>query len=135
MSHSSHKVKAIKGVNDVQLRTEVLGKADDKYNSAEIYCYFQDNAEVTKPYIMKGTAYDPTDEDGIWIFYRFADAWELKVGDKLNVHVMGLDIEKTIRGFIATPEYEYACSSSDTETDYHNIGFAYLSSKVLPEEI
>ena len=134
-AQQAEKVKSISGVNDVQLRTEVPGKADEKYNSAEMYCYFQDDLNVTKPYTVKGEAYDPADEDGVWLFYRFAEAWKLNIGDKFTVHAMGLDIEKTIKGFIITPEYEYACSSSDTETDYHNIGFAYLSAKVLPEEM
>lgn len=127
-------VRRIDKVTGAQLRTEVLGKADEKYNTAEVYCYFEDKAEVTVPYVMEGSAYDPDDEEGIWLFYRFADVWDLKIGDPFTVHVMGQDIEKTIRGFILTPEYEWACASSDTDTDYHNIGFAYLSMKALPEE-
>ena len=35
-AQQAEKVKSISGVNDVQLRTEVPGKADEKYNSAEM---------------------------------------------------------------------------------------------------
>ena len=128
-------VADVDGVNDVQLRTEVLGKADEKYHSAELYCYFQSSQKVTKPYTIEGEDYDPDDEDGVWLFQRFAEAWGLKVGDSFTSHVMGLDLTKTIKGLVATPEYEYACASTDADTDYHNISFAYMSVKVLPEEL
>lgn len=128
-------VKAIDDVNDVQLRSEVLGKADEKYNTAELYCYFQDTKSVTVPFVIKGVEFDPGDEDGVWLFYRFADAWGLSVGDSFTSHVLGQDITKTIRGLIATPEYEFACASTDADTDFHNIGFAYMSVNVLPEEL
>ena len=42
-------IAAISGIKDAQLRTEVLGKADEQYNTAEIYCYFQNDADVTIP--------------------------------------------------------------------------------------
>ena len=129
------KVKNLSKVHDVQLRTEVLGKAEEKYNSAEIWCYFEDEAEVTVPHTVSGSDYDPEDENGVWLFDCFADAWKLKVGDKFKVQVMGLDIEKEIKGFIETPEHIYSCASSDTDTDFHNIGYAYMSSKALPEEM
>lgn len=129
------KIAAVDKVKDVQLRTEALGKADEKYNTAELYCYFQSEQTVTKPYTVSGAGYDPTDTEGVWLFYRFADAWKISVGDKFTAHVMGQDIEKTVRGTLTTPEYEFACSSSDAETDYHNIGFAYMSVNVLPEDL
>ena len=128
-------IEAVSGINDVQLRTEVLGKADEKYNTAEMYCYFQNITDVTIPRTVDGADFDADDENGLWLFSRFAETWGIKVGDKFTVHVMGLDIEKEVRGLIVTPEYEFACASTDTDTDFHNIGFAYLSQKVLPEEM
>ena len=129
------KIADISGVKDVQRRTEVLGKADEKYNTAEMYCYFQDSADVTIPRTVEGADFNADDENGLWLFSRFAETWGIKVGDKFTVHVMGLDIEKEVKGLIVTPEYEFACASTDTDTDFHNIGFAYLSQKVLPEEM
>jgi putative ABC transport system permease protein len=129
------RIEAIDGINDVQLRTEVLGKADEKYNTAEMYCYFQNNTDVTIPRTVEGADFDANDENGLWLFSRFAEIWGIKVGDKYTVHVMGLDIEKEVKGLIVTPEYEFACASTDTDTDFHNIGFAYLSQQVLPEEM
>ena len=129
------KIADISGVKDVQRRTEVLGKADEKYNTAEMYCYFQDSADVTIPRTVEGADFNADDENGLWLFSRFAETWGIKVGDKFTVHVMGLDIEKEVKGLIVTPEYEFACASTDTDTDFHNIGFAYLSQKVLSEEM
>ncbi|WP_297959857.1 ABC transporter permease [uncultured Ruminococcus sp.] len=129
------KIADISGIKEVQRRTEVLGKADEKYNTAEMYCYFQANADVTVPRTVDGADFNANDEDGLWLFSRFAETWGIKVGDKFTVHAMGLDIEKEVKGLIVTPEYEFACASTDTDTDFHNIGFAYLSQKVLPEEM
>ena len=127
------KIAAISGIKDVQRRTEVLGKADEKYNTAEMYCYFQNSADVTIPRTIEGADFNADDTEGLWLFSRFAETWGIKVGDKFTVHVMGLDIEKEVKGLIVTPEYEFACASTDTDTDFHNIGFAYLSQKALPE--
>lgn len=127
------KIADISGIKDVQCRTEVLGKADEKYNTAEMYCYFQNNTDVTIPKTVDGADFNADDENGLWLFSRFAETWGIKVGDKFTVHVMGLDIEKEVKGLIVTPEYEFACASTDTDTDFHNIGFAYLSQKALPE--
>ena len=129
------KIADISGIKDVQRRTEVLGKADEKYNTAEMYCYFQDDTKVTLPRTVEGADYDPQDTEGLWLFSRFAETWGIKVGDRFTVHAMGLDIEKQVKGLIITPEYEFACASTDTDTDFHNIGFAYLSQNALPEEM
>ncbi|WP_303820553.1 ABC transporter permease [Ruminococcus flavefaciens] len=129
------KIADINGIKDVQRRTEVLGKADEKYNTAEMYCYFQNSVDVTIPRTVEGADFNADDTEGLWLFSRFAETWGIKVGDKFTVHVMGLDIEKEVKGLIVTPEYEFACASTDTDTDFHNIGFAYLSQKVLPEKM
>ncbi len=128
------KIRGIDGINNVQLRCEMLGKADEKYNTAEIWCYFEDENIVTKPYSVSGTEFDPDDPDGIWLFEAFADIWGIKTGDKFTVHVMGQDIEKEVKGLIMSAERSFNCASSDTDTDFHNIGFVYLSVKALPEE-
>ncbi len=134
-TEQAEKIAAISGIKDVQRRTEVLGKADEKYNTAEMYCYFQKNTKVTVPRTVEGADFDADDADGLWLFSRFAETWDIHVGDSFTVHVMGLDIEKKVKGLIVTPEYEFACASTDTDTDFHNIGFAYLSQKALPEEM
>ncbi len=128
-------IAGISGIKNAQLRTEVLGKADEKYNTAEMYCYFQNEKTVTIPRTTDGADFDPNDENGLWLFSRFAETWGIRVGDKFTVHVMGLDIEKEVKGLVVTPEYEFACASTDTDSDFHNIGFAYLPQKVLPEEM
>ena len=132
---SADKLRAVNKVDDVQLRGEFLGKADEKYNTAEIWCYFQNENAVTKPVNVGGADFDPDDTEGVWLFDRFAKTWDLKVGDKFTVHVLGQDIEKEIKGFVNIPEREFLCASTDTDTDFHNIGYVYLSQNVLPEEL
>ena len=67
------KIADISGIKDVQLRTEVLGKADEKYHTAEMYCYFQNNTDVTIPRTVDGADFDADDENGLWLFSRFAE--------------------------------------------------------------
>ena len=131
----AEKLASVSGIRDVQQRIEMLGKADEKYNSAELYCYFQNDQKVTRPYTIKGADYDPSDTEGVWLFFKFADAWKLNVGDRFTAHVMGQDIENEIKGLITTPEYEFACASTDADTDFHNIGMAYMSLNALPEDL
>ena len=128
-------VAGVSGINDVQLRRESLGKADEEFNTAEMYCYFQRDNSVTIPKTIEGEDFDPEDTDGVWLFSRFAETWDISVGDSFTVHVMGLDITKEIKGLVVTPEYEFACASTDTDSDFHNIGFVYLSPDVLPEDM
>ncbi|MBR0530370.1 MAG: ABC transporter permease [Ruminococcus sp.] len=132
---SADKLRSVDKVKDVQLRTEVLGKADEKYNTAEIWCYFQNETAVTVPANVGGADFGPDDTDGVWLFDRFADTWGLEIGDSFTVHVMGQDIEKEIKGFVNIPEREFLCASTDTDTDFHNIGYVYLPLNVLPEEM
>lgn len=80
------KISDISGIKDVQRRTEVLGKADEKYNTAEMYCYFQNNTDVTIPKTVDGADFNTDDENGLWLFSRFAETWGIKVGDKFTVH-------------------------------------------------
>ena len=58
-----------------------------------------------------------------------------KTANRNEFYTQYEDIEKEVKGLVVTPEYEFACASTDTDSDFHNIGFAYLSQKVLPEEM
>ncbi|MCR4645499.1 MAG: ATP-binding cassette domain-containing protein [Oscillospiraceae bacterium] len=74
----ARKIANISGIKDVQQRTEVLGKADEKYNTAEMYCYFQNDTDVTIPRTVDGADFDADDENGLWLFSKFAESWDME---------------------------------------------------------
>ena len=66
---------------------------------------------------------------------RFAEARDLKVGDKITFEFDNQTITKEIRGLGYSPEYIYEVSPSSLTPDFHEMGFAYLSSKAFPENL
>ena len=87
---------------------------------------------VTKPYIMAGKEFDVNDLDSIWLSDRFADAWNLSVGDTFAFSYHGVTVTKNIAGLIESPEYEYMCADKDIETDYKNIAYVYMPYRAFP---
>lgn len=127
-------VKGLPDIKDAQLRMHVTGSSVDQGN-AQIEIYLEEENLVCMPFIIEGKEFDPDDTDSLWLSGRFADAWDLKVGDDFSVSYYGVTITKKIAGLIASPEYEYMCADEDMDTDYANIGYVYMSDQVLPEEV
>ena len=126
-------VRSLDSVEDAQLRMAVTGSAPDQ-GGAEAELIMENENIVNRPYIMEGDEFDPEDKDSVWLNERFADAWNLQIGDELNISYHGITFTKKIRGLIASPEYEYMCSSKDLEVDYHNIAYIYMSYGGFPAE-
>lgn len=123
-------VRELDFVKEAQLRTVLEGKAAGQ-DSAQIDVILENENTVIRPYIMEGVEFDAEDEEGVWLSQRFAEAWKLGIGDKFSIVCNGIKLTKTIRGLIASPEYEYMCSDEDLEVDFKNIGYAYMSAKAF----
>ena len=126
-------VKAIDGVEDADGQFVLKGTGDLK-NGPTIMLHFIKNGDISKFYLLEGDEFNSSDEDGIWLDKRFADARNLTVGDKIKVQFEGFTIEKTIRGLGYSPEYVYF-QSETLEPDFYKYGYAYLSSEALPSSI
>lgn len=124
-------VRNLDFVKDAQLRMVVTGKSVEQ-DDAEVDIYLEEENIVTKPYIVEGEEFDPSDREGVWISDKFADYWDLNPGDEFSFTYNGVTVTKTIRGLMETPEYEYMCASTDLDTDVSNFAYIYMSYRGFP---
>lgn len=130
-SDSVDNVRALNYVEAVQLRTKVTGSAVNQ-NGAELDLYLQKENLVNKPQAVEGEDFNPSDKDGIWLNKNFADEWKLNIGDEFTAEYGGVTFTKTIKGIVLSPEYEYMCASTDAETNFKNICYAYMDFDGFP---
>lgn len=101
-------------------------------NNPDVDLYFIENNTISKYYPLEGSNINISDEDGIWLDKRFADAHDISVGDKINLTTQGIKIEKTVRGLGYSPEYVFETPKKTFMPDFKLQGFAYLSYKAIP---
>ena len=114
-------------------RQLVVDSVADFSNDPEITLHFVENNTISKFYLIEGEKLDINDSNGVWIDKSFADAKNLKVGDKITFEFENYTLEKKIRGIGYSPEYVYHASSYSVIPDFNKIGFAYMSYKAFPE--
>ena len=115
-------------------RQLVVDSIADFENDPEITLHFVENNTISKFYLLEGEALNINDSDGVWLDKNFADAKQLKVGDRITFESQGYTINKEIKGLGYSPEYIYYSSSDSIIPDYTKIGFAYMSYKAFPED-
>lgn len=125
-------VKALSDIKDVQLRTELSGETVE-FDQAQVILYLEDENVVSKPYLVEGKDFDPKDKDSVWINKQFATAWDIELGDSIEINVMGFKIKKKVAGFIYSFEHIYIKADKDMDTDYKNIVYMYMSYDAAPE--
>ena len=116
-------------------RQEVVQSVADMKNKPDITLHFVENGTISKFYTTEGKAFNVSDEDGVWLDKRFADAKELSVGDNITFEFGNNKIEKEIMGIGYSPEYVYEVSPASITPDFSEIGFAYLSDEAYPENL
>ena len=110
----------------------VLKSIADFKNDPEITLHFLNGDGISKFYLTEGKDINLSDEDGVWLDKRFADAKDLDVGDNITFKFNGITLEKEIRGIGYSPEYVYETSDTSMVPDYSKMGFAYMSYKAFP---
>lgn len=125
-------LKDISGVEQAQRRIEynAIGSKD-----THLYLYFQDTNEISKPYVLEGAAYGPTDIKSIWLNKRFASENGIQIGDDFTFQVDGHNFSLQVAGLIWSPEYEHYKWDTDAEPDYKKVGYGYSSAMALPTGI
>lgn len=113
-------------------RQLVLDSIGNFSNDPEITLHFLENNTISKFYLLEGEDVNISDEDGVWLDKKFADAKDLKVGDNISFTFNGVTIEKEIKGLGYSPEYVYHASDSSIIPDFNKMGFAYLSYEAFP---
>lgn len=104
-------------------------------NDPDITLHFLDTNEISKFYTTEGEDFNLSDDSGVWLDKRFADAQNITVGDNISFTFNGLEIEKEIKGIGYSPEYVYEASPTSIIPDFKDMGFAYLSYKAFPSDI
>ena len=113
-------------------RQLVIDSIGNFSNDPKIILHFLENNTISKFHLIEGEDVNISDENGVWLDKKFADAKNLKVGDNISFTFNGITIEKEIKGLGYSPEYVYHASDSSIIPDFNRIGFAYLSYEAFP---
>ena len=113
-------------------RQLVVNSIADFDNDPDITLHFLEDDDISKFYLVKGSEFNLSDGEGVWLDTRFADAKNLTVGDNITFEFNGIEVEKEIKGLGYSPEHLYQTSDSSMIPDYNKLGFAYMSYKAFP---
>ncbi|WP_458456451.1 ABC transporter permease [Methanobrevibacter sp.] len=125
-------------INDFSTQTdrqEVVQSVADMDNKPDITLHFVENGTISKFYSAEGEAFNASDDGGVWLDKRFADARDLSVGDYITFEFGNNKLKKEIKGIGYSPEYIYESSPDSLTPDFSEIGFAYLSANAYPENL
>ena len=129
---------AIDEINNFTTNSEkqlVVQSVGDFSNDPDFTLHFVEDNEISKFYVSQGQEFNLSDESGVWLDKRFADAQNLSVGDNISFKFNGIEIEKEIKGIGYSPEYVYEASPTSIIPDFKDMGFAYMSYKAFPSDI
>ena len=129
---SVHKVNEFSTQTD---RQEVVLSSADLEGKPDMTLHFIEKGTISKFYTTEGEDFDSSDDSGVWLDQRFADARDLHIGDTITFEFDNLTIKKEIKGTGYSPEYIYETSPSSLTPDFSELGFAYLSYKAYPEDL
>ena len=110
----------------------VIQSVGDFSNDPDITLHFIEDNNISKFYTIEGEDFNLSDDSGVWLDKRFADAQNLTVGDNITFKFNGMTIEKEIKGIGYSPEYVYEASPTSIIPDFKDMGFAYMSYKAFP---
>ncbi|MEE0942565.1 MAG: ABC transporter permease [Methanobrevibacter sp.] len=116
-------------------RQSVVQSQADMVDKPDITLHFVENGTISKFYSVEGDGFNASDDSGVWLDKRFADARDLHVGDKFSFEFNNQTVEKEIRGIGYSPEYVYETSPASLTPDFSQMGFAYLSANAYPEDL
>lgn len=129
---------AVEKINDFTSQADrqgVIQSQADLENKPDVTLHFIENGTISKFFTTDGEDFNPNDDSGVWLDARFAEARDLKVGDKISFEFDNETITKQIKGLGYSPEYIYEVSPSSSTPDFHEMGFAYLSDDAYPEDL
>ncbi len=104
-------------------------------NDPDITLHFIEDNNISKFYTVEGENFNSSDDSGVWLDIRFANAQNLSIGDNISFDFNGIEIEKEIKGIGYSPEYVYEASPTSIIPDFKDMGFAYMSYKAFPSDI
>jgi len=128
-------VEKIKDFTSQADRQGIIQSQADLENKPDVTLHFIENGTISEFFTTDGEDFNPNDDSGVWLDARFAEARDLKVGDKISFEFDNETITKQIKGLGYSPEYIYEVSPSSSTPDFHEMGFAYLSDDAYPGDL
>lgn len=131
---SQEQLDTIRGLDFVeaaQLRMSVTGSTPD-FTGVQVDVFLERENVVNTPYFVKGSEFDPSDTDGVWLANAFAVRRGLDVGDDFTIEYNGVTFTKEIKGLVETPEYEYRQADGDADMYLENIAIVFMSYDAFP---
>lgn len=88
--------------------------------------------EVSGFVVMEGAPYDPADEEGLWLFDKYARENGIHIGDTLELEYESLKIRGTVKALIESGEY-LICVRDETQLmpTFDTFGYVYISPAAL----
>lgn len=129
---------SVEKINDFTSQADrqgIIQSQADLENKPDVTLHFIENGTISKFFTTDGEDFNPNDDSGVWLDARFAEARDLKVGDKISFEFDNETITKQIKGLGYSPEYIYEVSPSSSTPDFHEMGFAYLSDDAYPGDL
>ena len=129
---SEDDIKAIQDIEGVDAATRYfyvnVGIKDTKKS---VSLNVSENYTVSTMMVMEGAEYGKS-ADGIWLSDKFADANDIKLGDKLTFTYMGIEITGEVVGLVKSGENLVSVADENQlMPDYESHGFAYISPEAL----
>lgn len=131
---SQEQLDTIRGLDFVeaaQLRMSVTGSTPN-FTGVQVDVFLERENVVNTPYLVKGSEFDPSDTDGVWLANAFAVKRGLDVGDDFTIEYNGVTFTKEIKGLVETPEYEYRQADGDADMYLENIAIVFMSYDAFP---
>lgn len=125
-------VKAIRKIDGVDAATRYFNvNVGIKDTKKSVALNVSENYTVSTMMVTDGTEYDEN-SGGIWLSDKFADANNIKLGDKLTFTYTGVEITGEVVGLAKSGE-NLICVADENQImpDYESFGFAYISPKTL----
>ena len=124
-------IRGLDFVEEAQLRMSVTGSTPD-FTGVQVDVFLERENVVNTPYLVKGSEFDPSDTDGVWLANAFAVKRGLDVGDDFTIEYNGVTFTKEIKGLVETPEYEYRQADGDADMYLENIAIVFMSYDAFP---
>lgn len=126
---------AVDEINNFTTNSEkqlVIQSVGNFSNDPDITLHFIKDNEISKFHTTVGKDFNLSDDSGVWLDKRFADAQNLSVGDNISFKFNNMDIETEIKGIGYSSEYVYEASPTSIIPNFEDMGFAYMSYKAFP---
>lgn len=129
---SEDDIKAIENIDGVDAATRYFNvNVGIKGTNKSLALNVSENYTVSTMLVMDGVEYNEN-KDGIWLSDKFADANNIKIGDKLTLTYSGTEIVGEVVGLVKSGE-NLICVADENQLmpDYEAFGFAYITPKTL----